>query len=240
MANHQLLDNVTHRNLRIITDRSAWYGDDIAATLVFPLEFRRLQAEYPIAFQKNADHDQYEPIALFGFEEGENLYLGPEGWDASYIPLTVQRQPFLIGFTATSDGGAPQEEPVVHVDMDSPRISETDGVPVFLEHGGQSPYLEHVNSVLNAIHEGYAQNRRFSEALKTLDLLEPFSLKFELADGTSKTLAGLYTLHEERLASLDAESLGKLHAGGFLESIYMVMASIANLRTLIERKNRQL
>ena len=240
MANHQLLDNVTHKNLRIITDRSAWYGDDMAATLVFPLEFRRVQSEYPIAFQKNAESGQFEPIALFGLEEGENLYLGAEGWEASYIPLTVERQPFLIGFTTTTDSGVPQDEAVVHVDMDSPRISETDGVPVFLEHGGQSPYLEHINSVLNAIHQGYGQNNRFSEALAELELLEPFTFDFELKDGSRKKLSGLYTLNEEKLASLRGEALEALHAKGFLENIYMAMASIANLRTLIERKNQRL
>ncbi|KPJ79592.1 MAG: hypothetical protein AMJ58_11430 [Gammaproteobacteria bacterium SG8_30] len=236
MANHQLLDNITHRNLRVITDRSAWYGDDIAATLIFPLEFRRIQSEYPIAFQRNAETRGYEPIALFGFEERENLYLGPNGWDASYIPLTVERQPFLIGFKTSTEDGVPQEEPVVHVDMDSPRVSETEGVPVFLEHGGQSPYLEHITRVLHTIHEGYAQNRRFSEALTSLQLLEPFSLEFEAGGGARRKLSGLYTLNEERLNGLDAASLESLHCSRFLESIYMVMASIGNFRALIERR----
>lgn len=240
MANHQLLDNITHKNVRVITDRTAWYGDDIAATLVFPLEFRRVQLEYPIAFQRDAQLGHYEPIAIFGFSERENLFLGAAGWDASYIPLTVERQPFLIGFSTSDDDGEPRDEPVVHIDMDSPRISGSDGEPVFLEHGGQSPFLERINSVLNAIHEGHAQNRQFSQALTAFDLLEPFSLKFELKDGTGQTLGGLHTLNEDALSALDATSLGKLHTAGFLESIYMVMASIGNFRTLIERKNRSL
>lgn len=240
MTNHQLLDNITHKNLRIITDRSAWYGDDFAFTLVFPLEFRRLQSEYPIAFQKNAEAGHYEPISIFGFSERENLFLSEAGWDARYIPLTVERQPFLIGFTLTDNAGVSQEEPVVHIDMDSPRVSETEGVPVFLEHGGQSPFLEHINSVLNAIHVGYKQNIRFSEALTALDLLDPFSLKFELSDGSKESLSGLYTINEEKLGALEAASLGELHTCGFLENIYMVLASIANFRTLIERKNQSL
>jgi hypothetical protein len=239
MANHQLLDNITHKSLRVITDRSAWYGDDVAATLVFPAEFRRVQQEYPIAFQKSADAGQYEPIALFGFEEGENLYLKPGGWDASYVPLTIERKPFLIGFKAGSEGGVPSEEPVVYVDMDSPRISGTEGVPVFLEHGGQSPYLENITRILHAIHAGHAENRRFSAALSELDLLEPFALEFELREGVSKKLSGLYTLNEERLRALDASALDRLHRAGLLEAIYMVMASIGNFRTLIERKKER-
>ena len=42
-----------------------------------------------------------------------------------------------------------------------------------------------------------------------------------------------------RPVALDAESLHSLHAAGFLESIYMVIASIVNFRTLIERKQKK-
>jgi len=240
MTNQQILDNIAHKNLRIITERSAWYGDDIAGTLVFPLEFRRLQAEYAIAFQKNADTGYFEPLALFGLDEGQNLYLDSSGWDASYIPLSMQRQPFFIGFATATEDGVPVEKPVVHVDMDSPRVSETDGVAVFLEHGGQSPYLEQINSVLLAIHEGYDQCKRLSDVLAALELLEPFEMEYELKDGTRKKLGGLYTLHEETLNALNAASLEQLHRDGFLEAVYMVMASTANFRTLIERKNQRL
>jgi hypothetical protein len=237
MANHQLLDNITHKDLRIITDRAAWYGDDVACTGVFPLEFRRVQAEYPIAFQKNAKTGSFDSIALFGFVEGENLFLSSDGWDATYVPLSIERQPFLIGFQSTTDDGVPSDEPVVHIDIDSPRVSETDGVPVFLEHGGHSPYLEHINSVLMAIHDGYEQNKEFSEALAELELLEPFAVEVELKDGSKQKLSGLHTISEPKLNALDRDSLAKLHGKGFLEHIYMVMASIANFRTLIDKKN---
>lgn len=240
MANHQLLDNVTHKDLRIITDRAAWYGDDIARTGVFPLEFRRLQAEYPIAFQENVKTGSFDSIAVLGFVEGENLFLSAAGWEAGYVPLSIERQPFLIGFQTTTDGGVLTDEPVVHIDMDSPRVSETEGAPVFLEHGGHSPYLEHINSVLMAIHDGVEQNKIFSAALTEFDLLEPFTLEFVLNDESKQILSGLHTINEEKLSALDGESLAKLHVNGYLEHIYMVMASIANFKTLIDRKNARL
>jgi hypothetical protein len=240
MANHQLLDNITHKDLRIITDRAAWYGDDIALTGVYPLEFRRLQAEYPIAFQRNAKAGSFDSIAIFGFAEGENLFLSSDGWDAGYVPMSIERQPFLIGFQTTTDGGVLTDEPVVHIDMDSPRVSKTEGAPVFLEHGGHSPYLEHISSVLMAINDGHEQNKRFSQALTDLDLLEPFTLEIKLNDGSTHKLAGLHTINEEKLNALDGESLAKLHVNGYLEHIYMVMASISNFKTLIDRKNARL
>jgi hypothetical protein len=241
MANHQLLDNITHKDLRVITDRAAWYGDNIACSVVFPVEFRRVQAEYPIVFRKNGTTGYFEPMAMFGFADGENLFLSSDGWDANYVPLTIERQPFLIGFRTATEGGIAKEEPVIHIDMDSPRISknENEGVAVFLEHGGYSPYLEHINSVLMAIHDGHNYNRGFSDVLTELELLEPFTLEVELNDGSKHKLAGFYTINEENLEALDGESLAKLHARGYVEHIYMAMASIANFKTLIDKKNER-
>lgn len=237
MANHQMLDNVTHKNLRIITTRSATYGDKVASTGIFPSEFRRAQAEYPIVFRKSASADHFEPTAMTGLADGENLFLDDAGWHARYIPLTIERQPFLIGFQSRTEGSGPVEEPVVNIDMDHPRVSETEGEMVFLEHGGISPYLEHINSVLKAIHAGHDYNQHFSKALVEHELLEPFTLEVELKDHTKYKLAGFHTIHVEKLNALDAEALAGLHAQGYLENIYMVIASIANFSALIERKN---
>ncbi len=240
MTNHQLLDNVTHKDLRIIADRGAAYGDDVACTGVFPVEFRRLQAEYPIVFRNNATPDKFEPVVMFGFAEGENLFLSAAGWDASYIPLTIARQPFLIGFQTRTDGSLSTDEPLVHIDMDSPRVSATQGQVVFLEHGGYSPYLEQINSILMAIHAGHNDNQGFSDALVELNLLEPFSFQVELNDGSEYKLAGFYTIREEQLNALAGDSLARLHTGGYLEHIYMALASLSNFKTLIDRKNERL
>ena len=64
---------------------------------------------------------------------------------------------------------------------------------------------------------------------------------FERASGEplTKGLSGFYTIHEENLAKLGAEALGSLHARGYLQPIYMVIASMSKLRDLIERKNKR-
>ncbi|MGB5345650.1 MAG: SapC family protein [Woeseia sp.] len=237
MANHQVLDNVTHKDLRVITARSKDFGDNIASIRIFPVEFRRIQAEYPIVFRKNDSASRFEPFALFGLADGENLFLDDQGWHARYVPLAIERQPFLIGFQTRTDGGVPVDEPVVHIDMDSPRVSDSEGEAVFLEQGGISPYLEHINTVLNAVHAGHADNDKFSAALIAHELLEPFTLDVELNDGSKFKLAGFHTINEANLNALDANALANLHKAGHIENLYMAMASIANLATLIDRKN---
>src|SRR5579862_3011322 len=122
MTRPVLLNNVDHKDLRVDTSsHSAAFGDAVMLALTFPAEFRNVQAYYPIVFHKNAD-GTFQPFALFGFREGQNLFLAPgDRWDASYIPLAIARQPFMI----VRQEGAP----VVHIDLDSPRIGASQGEP---------------------------------------------------------------------------------------------------------------
>lgn len=225
-----LLNNVDHKDLRIITTRNARYGDDVMTALSFPHEFRNLQAHYPIVFFKSDDGAGFHSAALLGFQEGENLFLGEAGWDAAYVPLTIARQPFLIG---KANG-----EMLLHVNMDSPRISRTEGEPVFLEFGGSTEFLERTSSMLRAIHDGLEQAPAFSAALLEYKLLESFVFDLELPDGSQHRLAGCYTINEDRLQALDGQALEQLSRAGFLQPIYMVIASLSNLRALAERKQR--
>jgi hypothetical protein len=235
MPNYALLNNIEHKHLRVVTARGPAWGDAVMSALTFPAEFRELQAHYPIVFARDSQGDGFDPIALFGFEQGENLFLGQEGWDARYIPLTVERQPFLIGRSEGRD-----DELLIHVDMDSPRLSSDQGEPLFLSYGGSSEHLERVSRVLRTIHDGLASSRGFIAALVHLELLESFVLDVELDDGSQNRLAGFYTIHEERLAGLNQEQLGRLHAAGYLQAIYMAVASLSRFRDLIDRKNRAL
>src|SRR5690606_19017961 len=147
----------------VITTRGAEYGDNVMQAITFASEFRNLQAHYPIVFRKNAQ-GQFEPVALLGFKEGQNLFLTRQGWDATYIPLTIERQPFLIGFSS-------DRQPMVHIDLDHPRVSREQGEPLFREFGGNTEFLERMSSVLLAIHQGLAGNEPFIGALLEHDLL---------------------------------------------------------------------
>jgi len=237
MPNIQLLNNVDHKNLRVITDHSAEYGDNQWFAPTFAHEFRNLQSHYPIVFTKNPETGQFQAVALLGFEVDENLFLTDEGWDAMYIPLSVVRQPFLIGFQQNSEDGVTSVEPVISVNMDSPRISETQGEPVFLEHGGNSEYLEQINSLLDLVHEGHERNQAFVDMLLGMDLLESFVLDVELNDGSEHRMSGFYTINETSLRGLTGDDLVILNNNGYLEAVYMAIASLANISALVEKKN---
>lgn len=240
MTNHVMLDNINHKDLRVITNRSEALGDKVSFTHVFPSEFRHLQGQYPLFFRKSPSSGEFEIIALFGFDNNENLFLNNLGWQASYIPLTIERQPFLIGFQTNNAQGVDQQNSVVHIDMDSPRISETSGEKVFLPQGGNSDYLQHISGVLQQIHQGHEDNKALVEALLAADLIESTVINIELVDGSKLSLDSLYAIHEEKLAALTGDQLSQLHGQGFLQLAHFMLASISNLSTLIDKKNNSI
>ena len=240
MTQYVMLDNVSHKKLRIKAVYETGWGHDANVAGVFPAEFAQLQREYPLFFIKNAETGHFASIALLGFSDRENLYLGADGWDADYVPLTIRRQPFLIGFQEQLIDGVPRNVPVTHVDLDHPGVNETEGEPVFLPHGGESPYLERINAILMAIHQGHKASESLSQILVGLELIESLSVDIEFDDGSKQSLAGLYTINEEKLRQLNADGLAVLHEKGHLQDVFMLLASLANTSALIARKNRHL
>ena len=224
----ELLNNISHKDLRIVTQRGAQWGDDVMSAPVTPDEFRGLQAHYPIVFQRDGQ-GAFQPVALFGLREGQNLFLNEQGWDADCLPLSIQRMPFSIGV-------AQDDEMRMMVDMASPRIaSGAEGEAVFLPHGGNTELLERANSVLLTLHEGLQATPEFMQALVANELLEPFVLDVQQPDGSQGRLVGFHMIHEERLAALDASVVTLLHQADYLQPIYMAIASMSNFSALIRR-----
>jgi hypothetical protein len=235
MTNHALLDNNSHRDLRVRIDSGADLGDGVMATLTVPTEFRRVQAHFPILFRREAGQEQFFAVALFGFESGENLFLDGPRWDAGYRPLSLAIQPFLIGRTSNDETAAQ-----VHVDMGHPRIASNDaGVRLFDASGLSTPFLEEIADKLGELDEGYRGSAAFFAALAAHDLLEPFTLEVTLDDGAVNSLVGFHIIDEAKLRTLDAAALGALHEAGHLMPIFMAMGSLAQIGPLIARKNRR-
>lgn len=235
MSSHAILASNTHRDLRVRVDAGGDLGDGVMATLTVPSEFRRVQGHFPILFRREAGQENVFAVALLGFETGENLFLGAAGWDAGYRPLSLAIQPFLVGRSAAGDGPAQ-----VHIDLSHPRIADSgEGVRLFDDGGLPTPFLEDIADKLGELDEGYRESAAFFAALAEHDLLEPFTLEVTLDDGSLNSLVGFHVIDEARVRALDAAALGKLHEAGHLMPIFMAMASLAQIKSLVDRKNRR-
>tara|TARA_A100001391_G_scaffold119169_2_gene80959 strand:- start:15509 stop:16228 length:720 start_codon:yes stop_codon:yes gene_type:complete len=236
MTDHRILNSEEHRDLRVHTEASAELGDAVMACLTVPDEFRSVQTCFPIVFRRELESDNFSALAMFGFTNGENLFLSDGKWDAPYKPLAQSIQPFLVGQPADGQG-----QSQVHIDMEHPRVSKSgEGVRVFDEDGQPTPYLEKIAADLGALDAGYRASGAFFDALKRHELLEPFTLEVSLKDGSKHSLVGFHIINEDRLRALDGEALGELHAAGHLMPIFMSLASLSHFAELIRRTNDRL
>jgi hypothetical protein len=177
-----------------------------------------------------------------GWEKQENLFLDESaetGWRARYIPAVQARGPFLIGFQEQEVQGETRREPMILVDLDHPRVSESKGEPAFLPHGGNSPYLERIARILRVIHQGAEISTAMFAAFEALQLIEPVAVEIKLSDREAYKLPNYFTIGADKLAALDGAALEILNQAGFLYAAFLVAASLGNVARLIELKSRK-
>ena len=154
---------------------------------------------------------------------------------ARYVPAMIAKGPFMIGYQQ-QDG---QSEPVIHVDMDHPRISPDagEGTAVFLPKGGQSGYLQKIASTLQRLDTGQKEADLFYREMEHLNLLVPVNFTLTLNLGEKISVEGHETICSETFASLPSHTLSELHRKGWLNYIIFLQSSLANMNWLIEMKN---
>lgn len=234
MSSHVAVTAADHRDLRVLGTPHADMGDHVMACFTLPIEFRRVQNEFPILFQRDPESGRFSALALMGFEEGENLFFDDGRWTARYRPLAMAVQPFLIGRSTNPDWPGQ-----VHIDLDHPRVGDPEGTRLFDDAGQPTPYLEKVSDMLNQLQIGFAESGGFFDALERYQLLEPFALDVTLDDGSESRLVGYHLINEERLQALEAGAVAELHRDGHLMPMFMALASLANMSDLVNRKNRR-
>lgn len=237
MAKLETLNNDTHRKLRVITSRGAKYGENVHIVPVVADELRSLVLDYPVCMTKDPETGQFGLSALLGFEPGENLYLKGDQWNASYVPVHVRRQPFMVGFPSQGGAKGRPEKAVITIDMDSKRVQKAKGEALFAEDGSNSPYLDSVHDLLAGLMASIESTKAFLEVLAGRDLIEPAQFNITFADGEQKRYEGIYTVNDEKLGELRRGDLQDLHSRGYLQASYLLLTSLGHVQKLISLKN---
>ena len=128
---------------------------------------------------------------------------------------------------------------MVHVDMEDPRVGAAEGLPLFLEHGGNAPYLDHVSTALRLLYEGMESAPAAYAVLDEAGLLTPVTLTIDVSEERRYTVPDVLVVDVERLAELAGESLERLYRSGLIRLAILVAASLGNVRQLIELKARE-
>ena len=226
------INNIDHADLRVSPRAGAEFGDAVNQVPVFPGEFEELQREFAIVFRRL--DTGLHAFVLLGLDSGENLFLSGDRWTSRYVPANNRRGPFSIGIARTADGTP--GEPMIHVDMDDPRAGDAAGLPLFLEHGGNAPYLDHISDVLRLLYQEMERAPAFYAMLDEAELLTPVTLTIDVSEDRRYTVPDVLVVDTERLAALSGEALERLYRAGVVQLAILATASLGNIQQLIARK----
>jgi hypothetical protein len=234
------LDQQAHQTIRINTKAVEAQASQLRMVPVVLSEFLRLAVQFPIGFTKNKDTGRFVCVALFGFQDEENLFIKNQQWDALYVPLQIRRQPFFLGNSDQSD-----DQFVVCIDSshNSIELQNGEGVlgaeAVFDKEGNATPYLENVKAILAELLNGELATQIFIKTLAELKLLQPMQLEITFANGESTRVEGIYTINEDSLQNLNKDEIADLHQRNYLAPIYTMITSIGHIYGLVDRKNKR-
>jgi hypothetical protein len=224
------LSSEDHRNLKFASDEADFsFAHDTTAVLLAGVEFAEAAREYPIVFIQGTDK-QMRPAALLGIRTNENLFVNDDGkWDTPYIPAFVRRYPFVM---AT---GETQGQFVVCVDESCPALGVDRGDLLINADGKLEPRMNEVMQFLQNFQQEFERTEQIVKQLDELGLLIQQSARFDTNAGVSFQLNDFYLIDEAKFNQLTDDQVLQLFRSGALGLAYLHLASLSNLRKLLDR-----
>lgn len=227
MANIVVVDNKTHRDVRVLCQPKLCPQDGLGYIQVFLSELDSVHKEYPVFIKKNSDTGEFLLVALLSLDPDKNINLKNGRWDSKYIPMMARRGPFIIGRSGDSLN--------LCVDMEDARV-DGEGERLFSQDGKPSGLANKAARLLSLIHHGYQQSEKFFKMLDAESLIE--SLTVEAFQGNrGANLKGLYSINPRKLRQLSRCSLERLNSAGFLQYAYFIASSASNIGLLFNHNN---
>lgn len=198
-----------------------------AKDAVLPLvaaELPKACLSLPIAFI--AQGEKFMPVALLGFEQGQNMLIDDSGkWIGPYVPSVLRSHPFKM---AKMDN----DQFVLCVDQDSGLITDgPDGELFFNAEGGPSKAVQDVMEFLRQVEANNQTTIAMCQVLAKHKIICPWPITVKTSSGDKK-IDGLFQVDEQALNSLDDEAFLELRQNGVLPLIYCQLISMQQLPTL--------
>jgi hypothetical protein len=220
----EILNSEQHRNIRLRRQP----GQEPHFVPIVVSEFGDAAVCCPIFLAKNPETGRFYAGALFGFKLGENLVSDEPGAARAFRPLDMERQGFF-----TSDEN-------IAIDLEHPRISETEGEPLFDEEGEPAEALRKIQRALGLLVTGLEETDTFIQRLVDLGLVERIDISLRFDDGDTLALDGLYTVSLDSIAELDDPAALSLFRNGYLLLAYCMAGSLRQIPVLAHRRNQRL
>lgn len=221
----EILNDVTHRNLRVRSDYGIAHPHFVTTVLN---EFPAAASSCPIFFAKDQTSGEFYTAAMFGFEEGEVLVEGASEGRAMFQPLDLQRQGFFT------------HGPEIAVDTAHSRFGAGASIALFEDDGTPTGAMRKIQRLLGELSAGFDATRAFIQEMLRLKLIEPVEASLQFDDGRSLSLEGLYTISRDALNELPDEEIVALFRKGYMHSAMCVIFSLNQVAVLARRRNDRL
>ncbi len=183
---------------------------------------------FPVLFTKDPQQGFWDLSALTSLEPESNLFINGNRWQAVYSPLAVRTHPVRLAKFENNDE--------IKVALRPEDLSES-GILLYDDNGQPSDYLKTTEQALHEDLSGASATQAFCRHLESLELIKPINIKVLYQNASSRTLEGLYTLDQERLAALEDSAILELQKRGYLMAIHSMLTSLFQLNRLIQGHN---
>lgn len=195
-------------------------------------ELSKASCNFPVFFSRIDDSGDWSLSAITSYQVGSNLFIQKGAWQATYYPSSMQTYPIFL-----MNKPSAEKNYTFGIIQDNPAFSQDEGEPLFDDKGNASNYLSRVKALLENGTNDTVHTFKFLEVIKQHDLFKALDLQVQYVDGTLSTIKGLYTIDEDKLASLKAEDYLALREKGYLPPIYAMLISLYQLNALLRMHN---
>jgi hypothetical protein len=224
------LEKFNKKKVKSIQDFDFAKNVNMAAVMVH--EFSRAASIYPIVFVEDKRKDQFKPVVLLGLEDGENLFVQDDKWQASYVPAIIRRFPFALA--RTNDEG----RFTICIDEQSDLVNEKEGQALFDEKGEPSELLNRVKRYLAELQLMDQFTEEFCRYLSEKNMFTPLNMKVRVGKEL-RNITGAYIVNEERLNALSDETFLEMRSKKYIPIAYSHLSSLSQIERLLGFKDKK-
>jgi len=230
-SNLQPLDKNKHAKLKFKPVSNFSFAAQIISAPLTANELTAASKYYPVVFSSGDQADSSSapavPLAVFSFVADSNPFVDAQGeWSVPYIPTYLRRYPFAMAAVGESDKYA------LMLDLDSVQLKADDGELLFGDDGKPSPVLERAQDFLKKYQHAVISTRELMGELEKTNVLVPYQFAVGHKENPKK-IRGFRVIDTKRLAALDDEILAAWVRNGVMSLIYSHLASMFNIKTVI-------
>ncbi|WP_024610411.1 SapC family protein [Pseudoalteromonas sp. TB64] len=226
------LSNTEHKALKISPDAAAIYASTQHLLNLRATEVAKMTCDLPVFFARNAQNGSYTLSALTSFNANQNLLVNNTKWQALYTPVCMQSYPlYLLTREANSS------DYFVAIDEQSSVVNTTQGEALFDGNANPSLFLSAQQKLLEGDLKNDYLTYQFTQELARLGLIKNIDIVLQFGQGETQTIQGLSTVDEDKLQTLDNDTIVSLQKQGYLNVLNSMLISLFQLNALVKLHN---